>query len=628
MGPCSIDRMPQSMMRTLSLGFAAVLATLLAAPAMAQEPVWHSSAALTGDPKYKDGFEHFDYVNPNAPKGGTVRLHSVGSFDNLNFVPRRGEPALGLGFVYDTLMTPSYDELDISADYGLLAEAVQWPDDHSWVKYRLREGAKWHDGEPVTPEDVVWSFQVLTENNPGQAFYYRHVKSAEVTGEREVTFTFDQAGNRELPKIVGQLIVLPKHYWTAEGRDIAGSTVVPPLGSGPYRIKSVVPGRSITYERVPDYWGKDLPVNVGTNNFDEIRYEYYRDEDIAREAFKADEYDWYQELSANRWATQYNFPAIEKGWVKKLEVPDVGSGRMQGYAFNLRRAQFQDPRVRRAFNLAYDFETSNELLSYGLNERIDSYFAGTDLAATGLPEGKELEILKSVEEEVDGEGIPQTVFTEPYDLPVGGSPQALRKNLREASRLLKEAGYEIEGSRLINTKTGQPLDVEILLSSPGAERGALAYKKDLEKLGIQASLRTVDSSQYVRRVRARDFDIAIFVWGQSLSPGNEQNEYWGSEAADREGSQNYVGIKNPAVDALIQRIVYAEDRDTLVAATKALDRVLLHNEYVVPQFRAPNDRIVYWDRIDHTDLPKFTTGFPMTWWYDKQKAEDIARAKK
>ncbi|WP_367197040.1 extracellular solute-binding protein [Amorphus sp. 3PC139-8] len=618
------------MMRFFPLGLAAFLAAAaVSAPVRAEEPEWRHAAAAIGEPKYPEGFAHFDYVNPDAPKGGTIREHESGSFDNLNPVPRRGDLASGLGLIYDTLMTPAYDELDVMADYGLLAEAMQYPDDSSWVKFRLREGARWHDGEPVTPEDVVWSFQVLTENNPGQAFYYRHVEKAEVTGEREVTFTFDQAGNRELPKIVGQLLVLPKHYWTAEGRDITRATVEPPLGSGPYRISSVVPGRSVVYQRVGDYWAKDLPVNVGTNNFDEIRYEYYRDEDVARQAFKADQYDWYQEMSANRWATQYDFPAIEKGWVKKLEFPDVGSGRMQGYTFNLRREQFQDPRVRRAFNLAYDFETSNEILSYGLNERIDSYFAGTDLAATGLPEGKELQILKDVEEEVDGEGIPQTVFTEPYDLPVGGSPQALRKNLRQASRLLREAGYELNNGKLVNSKTGEPLQVEILLSSPGAERGALSYKADLEKLGIGVSLRTVDTSQYVRRVRARDFDIAIFVWPQSLSPGNEQNEYWGSDAADRPGSQNYAGIKNPAVDALIQRIVFAEDRETLVAATHALDRVLLHNEYVVPQFRAPVDRIVYWDRIDHPEtLPKFTPGFPTIWWYDEAKAKAIAEAKK
>lgn len=618
------------MMRFFPLGVAAFLAAVaVSAPVRAEEPEWRHAAAAIGEPKYPEGFAHFDYVNPDAPKGGTVRLHESGSFDNLNPVPRRGDLASGLGFIYDTLMTPAYDELDVMSDYGLLAEAMQYPDDSSWVKFRLRDGARWHDGEPVTPEDVVWSFQVLTENNPGQAFYYRHVEKAEVTGEREVTFTFDQAGNRELPKIVGQLMVLPKHYWTAEGRDITRATVEAPLGSGPYRISSVVPGRSVVYQRVKDYWGKDLPVNVGSNNFDEIRYEYYRDEDVARQAFKADEYDWYQELSANRWATQYDFPAIEKGWVKKLEFPDVGSGRMQGYTFNLRREKFQDPRVRRAFNLAYDFETSNEILSYGLNERIDSYFAGTDLAATGLPEGKELQILKDVEDEVDGEGIPQTVFTEPYDLPVGGSPQALRKNLRQASRLLKEAGYELKNGKLVNTKSGQPLEVEILLSSPGAERGALAYKSDLEKLGIGVSLRTVDTSQYVRRVQARDFDIAIFVWPQSLSPGNEQNEFWGSEAADRPGSRNYAGIKNPAVDALIQKIVFAEDRDTLVAATHALDRVLLHNEYVVPQFRAPVDRIVYWDRIDHPEtLPKFTPGFPQIWWYDQAKAAKIAQEQK
>ncbi len=620
--------MPRMPIRLTTSALALLGALAIAVPAFAAED-WQHATALSGEPKYPADFPHFDYVNPDAPKGGEARLSSTGTFDNLNFVPRRGDLADGLGLIYDTLMTSALDEVSISAEYGLIAEAVRFPDDFSSVTYRLREEARWHDGEPITPEDVVWSFEVLTEHNPGQAFYYRHVETAEVSGPNEVTFTFDEAGNRELPKIVGQLIVLPKHYWTAEGRDVTASTLDAPLGSGAYRVARVVPGRTITYERVEDYWAADLPVNVGSNNFDTIRYEYFRDADVAREAFKADAYDWYDELSANRWATQWDIPQIEKGVIKKFEFEDVGSGRMQGYVFNLRNPKFQDPRVRRAIHLAYDFESANKRISFGLNERIRSYFAGTELASDGLPEGEELEILETVRTEVGGEGIPDSVFTTPYEPSVGGDSRAVRANLREASQLLEEAGYVIRDGVRVNAETGEPLTVEFLLQSAGgAARGPLAYKQDLDRLGIDVSIRQVDTAQYIRRAQDRDFEMAIFVWGQSLSPGNEQNEYWGSEAADRSASRNYGGIKNPAIDALIQRIVFADDRDTLVAATKAMDRVLLHNEYVVPQFRSPVDRILHWDRFDHPEpLPAYTPGFPTIWWYDEEAAALTEAAK-
>ena len=618
------------MIRSALHPVAIALATGLAfgAPAFAADDTWSHATALSGDPKYPADFPHFDYVNPQAPKGGEARLYGIGGFDNLNFVPPKGDTALGLGLIYETLMTSSLDELDISAMYGLLASEMRHPDDYSSVTFRLRPEARWHDGEPVTPEDVVFSFEALTENNPQQQFYYRHVETAEVTGENEVTFTFDQTGNRELPHIVGQLLVLPKHYWEREENDIASTTLKPPLGSGAYRVGRVSPGRSISYDRVEDYWGVDLPVNVGQNNFDRVTYEFYLDQTVAMEAFKADDYDYRSENSAKRWATEYDFPAMRNGLVETLEFPDTASGVMQGFAFNLRRDKFADPRVRRAFNLAYDFESLNKSIFYDQYERVNSYFAGTELAASGMPEGEELEILEAVREEVGGEGIPETVFAQPYQNPVGGDQRALRTNLREATGLLKEAGYEIRGGNLVDPKTGEAFTVEFLLSSPDAERSTLPFVQNLERLGIRSSLRTVDSSQYVERLRNRDFDITTSAIGQSLSPGNEQLEYWGTEAADRPGSRNYGGIKNPAVDALIRRVIFADDRETLIAATRALDRVLLHNEYVVPQFFISYDRIAYWDRFDHPDpLPEFSPGFPTVWWYDDEAAARIEAAR-
>jgi microcin C transport system substrate-binding protein len=598
-----------------------------ATPATQDQPgEWRHATALIGEPKYPANFEHFDYVNPDAPKGGLARLYGIGSFDNLNLLPPRGEMPLGLGLIYDTLMTSSLDELDTSGSYGLLAEAVTYPPDYSSVTYRLREGARWHDGQPITPEDVIFSFNALKEHNPQQAFYYRHVVGAEKTGEREVTFTFDEAGNRELPHIVGQLLILPEHYWTAEGRDLASTTLEPPLGSGAYRISDVRPGRSITYERVDDYWGKDLPVNVGTNNFDRIRFEYYRDGDVAMQAFKADDYDWRPENSAKRWATEYDFPAVREGKVKLEKFPDVASGIMQAFVPNLRREKFQDARVRRALNLAYDFESLNELIFYNQYQRIGSYFAGTELASSGLPEGREREILEEVRAEVGGEGIPETVFTQAYENPVGGDQRKFRQNLREAQQLLQEAGYEVRGGKLVDARTGEPFTIEFLLGSPDQERQVLPYRQNLERLGIGVTVRTVDSSQYTERVRNRDFDITTEVWGQSLSPGNEQLEYWGTEAADRPGSRNVAGIQNPAVDALIRRVIFAKDRDELVAATRALDRVLLANNYVIPQFYIPFDRVAYWDRFSRPEpLPEFSPGFPTIWWYDDAKAERVGR---
>ena len=449
---------------------------------------------------------------------------------------------------------------------------------------------------------------------------------AEITGEREITFTFDAPGNRELPHIMGQLIILPKHWWEgtdANGnqRDIGQTTLETPLGSGPYRIKSFDTNRSITYERVEDYWGKDLNVNVGSHNFGEIRYDEYRDGTVLLEAFKGDQYDIRLENSAKNWATGYEFPARQEGRVILEEFPDHASGVMQAFVPNLRLAKFQDPRVRLALNYAWDFDSIAETVFYGQYKRIDSYFAGTELASSGLPEGRELEILETVRDEV-----PPEVFTTPYTNPVGGSDENNRNNLRKALELLTAAGYELRGRDLVNAETGEPFTIELLEDDPtGTERYVLPYQQNLARIGITLTMRAVDTPQYVDRVRNRDFDMITTLWGQSLSPGNEQARMWGSEAADEPSSQNWGGIKNPAIDKLIERVIYATDREDLIAATKALDRVLLWNHYVIPQFYNDIYRVARWDRFGHPEnIPEYTPGFPDIWWWDEEKAQAIA----
>ena len=608
---------------TIALAPAALaLPALWPARANAQEKTWRHGLSLFGELKYPPGFARFDYVNPNAPKGGAVRQIAFGTYDNFNMVVAgvKGSLAIGIDLVSDTLMASALDE--VSTEYGLIAEAVNYPEDFSFVTYRLRAQARFHDGKPVTPEDVIFSFEAFKKNHPQLSAYYRHVVKAEKTGEREVTFTFDAPGNRELPQIVGQINVLPKHWWEAtdkngKQRDVAATTLEPPLGNGAYRIKEFVPGRSIVYERVKDYWAKDLNVNIGRDNFDELRYEYFRDSTVALEAFKADTVDWRSENSAKNWATAYDFPAVKDKRVILEEFPIRSFGVMQAFAFNIRRDKFKDPRVRLAFNFAFDFEEMNKQIFFGQYRRIGSYFEGTELACSGLPAGKELEILEAVRDKV-----PPEVFTKVYTNPVAGRPENVRANLREAVRLLKEAGYEVRNQKLVNAKTGEPMNVEFLVSDPNSERYVLFYKPSLDRLGITASVRTVDDAQYENRTRQWDFDIITAAWGQALSPGNEQRGFWGSEAADQPGSRNLVGIKNPAVDTLINRIIFAKNRAELVAATKALDRVLLWNNYVVPQWTYGKARSARWDRFSRPDpLPAYgVSAFPTIWWWDAEKA--------
>jgi microcin C transport system substrate-binding protein len=609
------------MINTLRIAVLALGAVLVLAPlAEAQEPVWRIGTSLVGDLKYQQGFAHFDYVNPDAPKGGTVRLSDTGSFDTFNPILPKGEAASGLGLVYETLMTPSMDE--VSTNYGLLAEALTYPPDFSSVTYRLRANAKWQDGQPVTPQDVVWSFQKTVALNPSQANYYHNVTKAEVVGDREVKFTFDQAGNRELPNIMGQLLVLPQHWWEGKDangkqRDIGASTLELPMGSGPYKIKSFSAGTTVTYARDPNYWGAKEPVMIGSNNFDEISYDSFRDPDVAFEGFKADQFDWWEENTARHWAQAYDFPAVKDGRVIKELFPQeyASSGQMVAFVPNLRLDKFKDPRVRRALNYAFDFEQLSRTLFFGQYERIDSYFNGTELASSGLPTGKELEILQSVKDK-----IPPQVFTTPYTNPVSGDATKLRANLREALKLLNEAGYTLNGNQLVDAK-GQQLSFEILLNGPTIAPVATNLQTNLRSIGINVTLRSVDSSQYVNRLRSRDFEVIYAGWGESLSPGNEQRDFWSSGAAKGEDSRNYGGISDPGVDALIDKVIYAPDRETLVAATKALDRVLLANYYVIPTYMLANARIARWDRFSHpATLPKYSIGFPEIWWWDQTKA--------
>jgi microcin C transport system substrate-binding protein len=616
-------------MTLLRLATAALLAFILSGPAQAEDaPLHHHALSLIGEPKYPADFANFDYVNPDAPKGGVVRMADIGSFDSLNPVLYKGEAAGGLALVFESLMADSLDEP--STSYGLIAEWASYPPDYSSVTFHLRKEARWQDGTPITPEDVIYSLEVNKTANPRMGLYYKNVSRAEATGDNEVTFYFDVKNNRELPMIMGQLTILPKHYWTGKdasgnARDPMKTTLEPPLGSGPYRIKQVTPGRSISYQRVADYWGKDLPVNRGQWNYDEIRFDYYRDETVAFESFKAGNLDYWQESSAKNWATAYDFGAVRDGFIRRQEVAIKRTQPMQCFVLNLRRSQFQDRRVRQAFGLAFDFEWANKNLFYGQYARVGSYFQNGELAAPQeMPQGRELEILNEVKD-----GVPPEVFTEVHKNPVNNTPDDMRGNLRKAVALLKKAGWEIKNGTLTNVKTGQQMKVEFLLVSQLFERIVQPYLRNLERLGIQGTIRMVDSAQYTRRLNGFDYDIVVSTFAQSDSPGNEQRDFWGSEAAGRDGSMNLIGVKDPAIDKLVDHVIFAKDRAELVSATHALDRVLQWNEFVVPQWFSPNVRIAYWDRYGQPKvLPGLTPGFMQVWWFDQKLADKLPGSSK
>ncbi|WP_207485858.1 extracellular solute-binding protein [Arenibaculum pallidiluteum] len=572
--------------------------------------------ALHGEPKYKPGFAHFDYVNPQAPKGGEIKLAAMGGFDNLHPFILRGIAPAGIGLVFETLMTQNADEP--FSMYGSVAESISVPADRSSTTFALRPEARWHDGRPITAEDVIWTFETLMrEGSPIYRTYYGDVVRAEKVGDRQVRFTFKSGGNAELPLILGQLPVLPKHWW--EGRDFGATTLEPTLGSGPYRVAQVEPGRAITYERVADWWGKDLPINRGRWNFDRIRYDYYRDRGVLLEAFKAGAYDFRLESTAKDWATGYDIPAVRDGRIVREEIRTEDPRGMQGFVLNTRRPLFQDRRVRAALGELFDFEWLNKNIFYDQYKRTRSYFSNSELASSGLPSPAELKILEPYRGKV-----PDEVFTTEYKPSETDGSGNIRANLRTALDLFKEAGWTLRNGALLNA-AGQQMQFEILLDDPALERIVQPWMRNLERAGIKPVLRIVDTAQYKNRTDAYDFDVTTEVIGQSLSPGNEQRDLWSSAAADVPGGQNLAGIRDPAIDDLIERLIRAESREDLVNHTRALDRLLLWGHYVIPQYHSDKNNVAYWNRFGHpAQPPRYGIGFPDTWWIDPAKDARLA----
>ncbi|MDH3242095.1 MAG: extracellular solute-binding protein [Alphaproteobacteria bacterium] len=605
---------------------ALVLAGMLLGPAAARaaEPAAKApppvappahGLAMHGDLKYGPGFTHFDYVNPSAPKGGTLKLGATGTFDSLNPFILKGANAAGVGQTFDTLATASQDEP--FSEYGLVAKTMETPPDRSWIIFTLRPEARFHDGRPITTEDVEFTFNTLIKKgHPFYRFYFGSVAKVEKLGPHRIKFTFKPGDNRELPLILGQLPVLPAHFW--KGKEFDQTTLAPTLGSGPYKIKELEPGRSITYERVADYWGKDLAVNKGQNNFEIIRYDYYRDDTVAIEALKKGEFDVREENNSKEWATAYDSPAIREGLLIKKLFPHQRPTGMQGFTFNTRRWMFRDRRVRWALAHAFDFEWSNRNLFFGAYSRTKSYFSNSELASRGLPSPQELALLEPYRGQ-----IPDEVFTREYQPPSAGTNAKLRANLLKALEILKSAGWVVRDGKLVEEKSGRKMVFEVLLLSPAFQRIVGPFIYNLRRLGIEASMRTVDTSQYQNRVRAFDFDMIVGNWGQSLSPGNEQRSYWNSRNADEQGGRNYAGIKSKAVDELIEKLIAAPDRRALVTRTRALDRVLLWGHYVIPNWHIKSDRFAFWDKFGRPPkVPLQGTSLSL-WWFDKEKAARI-----
>lgn len=590
---------------------------VLALPLPARaEPV--PGVAMHGQPKYAPGFTHFDYVNPDAPKGGDLHLASTGTFDSLNPFVLKGVSAPGLdNYLFQPLMSGAGDEA-FSA-YGQIAETMEMPEDRSWVAFNINKNARWHDGKPVTAEDVVWTFKTLTtKGHPSYHAYYANVKDAVAESPTRVKFTFSITGNRELPLILGQLNVLPKHAWA--GKDFEKTTADMPVGSGPYKVKSVDFGKRIVYERVKDWWAKDLPVNKGLYNFDTVTIDMYRDPTVLLQSFFAGNFDFHAENISKVWFTAYDQPVVKKGLVKKEEIRHELPAGMQAFAFNIRRPIFSDARVREALNYAFDFEWSNKMVAHGAYKRSYSYFTNSELASSGIPSGEELKILEAFRGQV-----PDDLFTKPFVVPqTSGKGNDMRQNLTTAKNLLADAGWKIGPSGMLE-KDGQPFKFEILISQEAFEAWISPMIANLKKLGIAATLRYVDTAQYQKRLDGFDFDMTIANFGQSLSPGNEQRDFWSSAKADVNGSRNVIGIKNPVIDQLVDLVITAPDREQLIARTRALDRVLLWNYYVIPQWYYDAARVAYWNKFDRpATSAKYAPVLLDSWWFDPAKASKIA----
>ena len=562
--------------------------------------------AIHGIPKYPSDFQYFSYVRHDAPKRGILRLAVIGSFDSLNPFIIQGVPALGHSLVFETLLARSLDEP--FSLYGSIAESIEVSQDRSWIIFNLDPRARFHDGNPITVDDVLFSWKILkTKGKPNMRSYYSKVASTEHISDRRVKFVFKSEHNWELPLILGLMPVLSKHYYTKRAFD--ESTLNPPMGSGPYQVAEVDPGRSITYRRDSNYWGVNLPVNVGRYNFDIIRYDYYRDTDVALEAFKAGEYDLRFETDAGRWVTGYDHPAVKDGRIRREAIAHQRPVGMMAVVFNTRRALFRDSRVRLALNYAFDFEWLNRVLYHGAYSRTKSYFEHSELAASQSISPQEVGLLEEYRSK-----LPKEVFSMVYQPPKTDGSGELRRNLRNALGLFKAAGWKIKAGKLVERSSERVMEFEILLVKPWHERLLSSFVRNLKRLGIKVRLRTVDSAQYENRTARFDFDAIVYHWGQSLSPGNEQEIYWNSRAADTEGSRNYAGIKDPVVDELVVRIAGARDRDSLVVAARALDRVLLWGHYVIPLFYLKNDKVAYWNHLRRPEVtPIYGTAIDL-WW--------------
>ena len=589
-----------------------VFILLIAQNLLAKTNISHA-IAMHGEPKYDQNFISVEYVSNNAEKGGNIVRSAIGTYDTFNPFTLKGTSAAGIGLLYESLTVGSSDEA--FTEYGLLAKSIEWPDDRSWVTFTLRDEAKWHDGKKITSDDVVWTFNTLMEKgHPFYKYYYGDVSEVIKITENKVKFVFSTNTNKELVLIVGQLPVLPKHYW--ENKNFEETTLDVPIGSGPYKVKSFDAGRSITYELDMDYWGFEnniVPIKVGKDNMGSIRYDYYKDRGVEREAFKSGEIDFFSENTSKEWATGYDIDAVTEGLIKKELIPHENPQGMQAFAFNTRKDIFADKRVRKALSFAFDFEWTNKNLFYGAYKRTDSFFENSELASSGLPSQAELAYLNPYIDQ-----LPKEIFNEEYSNPKTDGSGFIRNELQEATKLLQEAGWKLRDGKLENSN-GEPFEFEILLVSPAFERIVLPFIDNLEKLGINASLRTIDSSQYQKRIESFDFDMVVFTFSQSLSPGNEQRNFWSSGAADTNGSRNIIGIKNNVIDLLIENLINAKDREDLITISRALDRVLLWNYYVIPQWHISAYRVLYWDMFDQPkQKPKYSLGFD-TWWVNQNK---------
>ncbi|WP_289538806.1 extracellular solute-binding protein [Pseudomonas sp. SO81] len=573
----------------------------------AQAEPRHAITLYDEPPKYPADFKHFEYVNPDAPKGGILRQRDIGGFDSFNpFIPKGN--AVGVGLIYDSLTYHSPDEP--FTEYGLLAEKIDKAPDNSYVRFILNPKARFHDGTPVTADDVIFTFNILLEKgDPMYRHYYADVAQVVAEDKLKVRFDFKHKDNRELPLILGQIQVLPKHWWAS--RDFSKSSLEPPLGSGPYQIGKVSPGSSVRFERVKDWWAKDLPVSRGLYNFDTIQIDYYRDTQVALEAFKAGQFDVNLEYSAKDWNTGYDCPALRDGKFAMQAIPNHNPAGMQGYVFNLRRPMFQDRRVREAIALLFDFEWANKQLFYGAYKRTHSYFENSEMAATGLPSEAELKLLEPLRDK-----LPPEVFTQEFKSPVSDGSGIIREQSRRAFQLLTEAGYRIENDQMIGPD-GKQLVFEFLNFQPNLERVILPFKRNLAELGIDLQIRRVDTSQYINRLRSRDFDMTSAIWPQSSSPGNEQREFWHSASADNPGSRNLMGLRDPAIDQLVEGLIRSDSRKSLITHARALDRALLWGHYVVPNYYVDTWRVAYWQRFGRPAVtPLYDYGL-MSWWQEK-----------